>query len=123
MPRQTLKRFKSIRIIFVLIFLTCAVGFVWAVNPFGVVARRKHVDHSWFENESEAIEALGNGEKGDVDAGRFGRGASFKDYFQRREQMVELLRGLPFTFAIEARTNAIKQLEQQQANLLKNIQT
>src|ERR1051325_790368 len=112
MPRPTaIQRLKSSRTALLAFFLVCAAVLVWAGNPFGARAGKK------FVNEREESEALAGGEKEDVDAGRFGRGSNFKDYFQRREQMVELLRGLPSNLANDARANAIRQLQQQQSGL------
>src|SRR5918998_6199150 len=55
----------------------------------------------------------------DVDSGRYGRGGiSFKEYLLRREQMINLLRGLPFNVPGNPRLKALQQLKQQEAALL-----
>ncbi|MCA1593763.1 MAG: hypothetical protein LC754_14160 [Acidobacteria bacterium] len=54
----------------------------------------------------------------DVDSGRYGRnGMSFQDYLIRREQMINLLRGLPFSVPGNPRLKAIQLLRQQEAAL------
>ncbi len=59
----------------------------------------------------------------DVDSGRYGRnGLSFRDYLMRREQMINLLRGLPFNVPGNPRLQALEKLRQQEAALLRTPQ-
>ena|GEM_PF-2272584 len=57
-------------------------------------------------------------EEEDVDSGRYGRGGmSFRDYLTRREQMINLLRGLPTAVPGNPRLKALQILKQQEAAL------
>ena len=57
-------------------------------------------------------------EEEDVDSGPYGRGGlSFQEYLRRREQMINLLRGLPFPVVGNPRTKALQLLKQQEAAL------
>lgn len=119
MPRRSLfKSFKSSRSVFLAISLTLTAMFV---GSLGASARRWSLE-SWLERENEQAAEF-ESEKGDVDAGKFGRSGSFRDYLYRREQMIELLRGVPNPLATTARANALRQLEQQQSTLLGNLQS
>src|ERR1700716_4295051 len=106
------------RTILAIAFLICSVAaLVWPVGALMRSANRPVSANGSEREESESL-SLDSGKKNDVDAGRFGRGASFKDYFGRREQMTEMLRGLPYDLAADRRIRAIRQLEQQQSLLL-----
>jgi len=119
MPRKSFfTSFRSSRITFVMICLVLAAMFA---GSFTASAGKWSLER-WLERENEKAESF-ESEKGDVDAGKFGRSTSFRDYLYRREQMTELLRGLPNPLAISARANAIQQLQQQQTSLLSNLQS
>ncbi|HEY6232280.1 MAG TPA: hypothetical protein VIW64_13550, partial [Pyrinomonadaceae bacterium] len=115
-------RINTSRTVLLAIFLACAAALVWAGDMFSARAGRNGFERASAERENEAADPSSTGEKEDVDAGPFGRSSNFKDYFTRREQMVEMLRGLPNPLAISSRAGAIHQLEQQQATLLGNLQ-
>ena len=116
-------RFGNSRTVLLAIFLGCAAALVWAGDMFSARAGRNGFERASFERENEEAEPTSTGKKEDVDAGPFGRSSNFKDYFTRREQMVEMLRGVPNPLAISARATAIHQLEQQQTTLLGNLQS
>ena len=116
-------RISTSRTLLLAIFLGCAAALVWAGDMFSARAGRNGFERASFARENEEAEPASAGEKKDVDAGPFGRSSNFKDYFTRREQMVEMLRGVPNPLAISARTTAIHQLEQQQTTLLGNLQS
>jgi photosystem II stability/assembly factor-like uncharacterized protein len=90
---------------------------------FSARAGRNGSERASFERENEEAEPTSTRNKEDVDAGPFGRSSNFRDYLTRREQMVEMLRGIPNPLALSARASAIHQLEQQQATLLGNLQS
>ncbi len=120
MPRQaTFIRFKSSRTAFLVIFLACGAALIWAGSEFSARADRNDPERG----ESEAAEALDNGQDKDVDAGPMGRqGLTFREYLERREQMTGLLRGLPNASGLQLRSQAIRSLQQQQSSLLQGAQ-
>src|SRR5689334_15127318 len=120
--KATFNRIGSSRTLFLAIFLACTVALVWAGDIFSARAGRNRFERASTERENEEAEPVATGKKDDVDAGPFGHGTNFRDYFTRREQMVELLRGLPNSLALSARANAIYQLQEQQSTLLGNLQ-
>jgi len=98
------------------------VVFASAPHAFSELITKARLEfHERIENEAEEA---GEEEAGDADAGRMGRGnLSFRDYLQRREHMVAVLRGLPNADALNLRTQAIRTLQAQQGQLLGTPET
>ena len=98
------------------------VVFASAPHAFSELITKARLEfHERIKNEAEEA---GEEEAGDADAGRMGRGnLSFRDYLQRREHMVAVLRGLPNPDALNLRTQAIRTLQAQQGQLLGTPET